>query len=227
MRRPRRCRRCRRPARPAKAGATVWTRGAVSACARLARHASRSGAQSRPSASNSRAVAARDAPRLRGSGRAGRARSAASRARAGRTARARATSPGIRTPRRRRRSRTRCSSSAAWQAAEPPPLRGQPAVESRVAVDLQALEEVAVEQCGQRPQALRSERLDALLRSPGRPRRIDEAVREIEPDGVAAGLDPPPAGLVDDAPDLAEAPAQLAARIVRARPTAARTAGCA
>ena len=44
--------------------------------------------------------------------------------------------------------------------------------------------------------------------------RIDEAVREVEPDGVAAGVDPPPAGLVDEAPDLAQAPAQLAARIV-------------
>ena len=44
--------------------------------------------------------------------------------------------------------------------------------------------------------------------------RIDEAVRQVEPDGVAAGVDAPPAGLVDDAPDLAQAPAQLAARIV-------------
>ena len=54
-----------------------------------------------------------------------------------------------------------------------------------------------------------------LLRRPGDLDRIDEAVREVEPDRVRLRIDPPPAGLVDEAPDLAEAPAKLAARIVR------------
>ena len=48
-------------------------------------------------------------------------------------------------------------------AAKSAPLRREPAVEARVAVDLQAVEKVAVEQRGQRSQPLGSKRLDALL----------------------------------------------------------------
>ena len=44
--------------------------------------------------------------------------------------------------------------------------------------------------------------------------RIDGAAHEIQPDSVALGLDPALGGVVDERPDLAEAPAQLAARIV-------------
>ena len=100
-------------------------------------------------------------------------------------------------------------------AAKTAPLSDEPAVEDRVAVDLQPFEKVAGEQRGQRSQPLRSERLDALLGRAGDLDRIDEAVRQVEPDGVGGGVHPLPAGLVDDAPDLAETPAQLAARIVR------------
>ena len=57
---------------------------------------------------------------------------------------------------------------------------------------------------------------DVAVRTPsGHLQRIDGALAEVEPDHVGAGLDPPPARLVHDAPDLAQAPAQLPARVVR------------
>jgi hypothetical protein len=100
-------------------------------------------------------------------------------------------------------------------AAESAPLRRHPIVESGAAVDLQAIEKVAVEQRGQCAQPLGLERLDAFLGRPGDLYRIDRTAGEIEPDGVAAGLDSAPGSLVNSVPDLAQAPAQLAARIVR------------
>src|SRR6185436_11406425 len=99
-------------------------------------------------------------------------------------------------------------------AAKSAPLRGEPTVEAWVAVDLQAVEKLTIEQSGQRAQPLWVERLDALLGGSGDLDGIDEAIRQVELDGIPAGLDPAPAGLVDDAPELAEAPAQLPARIV-------------
>ena len=99
-------------------------------------------------------------------------------------------------------------------AAESPPLRGQPAVEGRVAVDFQALEKIAVEQHRQRSLTFRCERLDALVNRAGDLDRIDETMRQVEADHVAAGLDALAVAVVDDAADLAQAPAQLSARIV-------------
>ena len=99
-------------------------------------------------------------------------------------------------------------------AAESTPLRREPAIENRAASISQAVEKVSVEQRGEGLQPLRRERLDALLRCPGDLNGIDEAVGQVEPDGVAAGVDPSPTRLVEDAPDLAETPAKLAARIV-------------
>ena len=174
----------------------------------------RSGAVSRPSPSNSRAVAAR------------------------------CSSPSRIWPRRAnalsRSSWTRGSKGASWShcsrygnasssgsaldemleqggvaAAESPALGGEPAVEDRAAADLQALEELAAEQRGQRPLPVRWELLDAFAGRAGHLDRVDETVREVEPHGVAAGLDALLAALVDQAPDLAETPAELAARVVR------------
>src|SRR3546814_3639543 len=64
-------------------------------------------------------------------------------------------------------------------------------------------------------QSRRRERLDALLGCAGDLDRIDEAIRKSKLDGIGAGVDPGSAGLIDDASDFAQAPAQLAARIVR------------
>ena len=72
--------------------------------------------------------------------------------------------------------------------AEATPLRDQPAVEVRAAVDLQPIQEVTDEQPGQRSQPLRIERLDPRLGRAGDLDDIDEAAGKIERDRVAAGL---------------------------------------
>ena len=99
-------------------------------------------------------------------------------------------------------------------AAESPPLSGEPAVEHRAAVDFQAVQKVSVEQPGKRSLPLRGERPDALFDGAGDFDRIDEAIRQVEPDRVVAREDALAAALVDNAPDLAEAPTQLPPRIV-------------
>jgi hypothetical protein len=98
--------------------------------------------------------------------------------------------------------------------AQPPPLRDQPGIEGRAAVDLQALQEIAPKQVGERAQPFRRERVEPVLDRARNFRRIDETVREVEPDHVAIGIDTAAAGRVHDPPQLAQRPAQLAARIV-------------
>jgi ubiquinone/menaquinone biosynthesis C-methylase UbiE len=100
------------------------------------------------------------------------------------------------------------------QAPEPAPLRHEPGLESRAAVDLQAIEKIAGVERLEGLQLRRRHGLEVLF-GPGDLDRIDGAVRKIDPDAVALRLDPAPGRLVDQAPDLAEAPAQLAARVVR------------
>ena len=111
-----------------------------------------------------------DAPRLPESGRAGRAWSAGSRGHADRTAQAR--SHLSRYPKRFvvGNAPDEMLQQGGVAAAESPPLGGEPAVEDRAAVDLQALEEVAVEQPGQRPLPLRARASRCPPRSRGRPR---------------------------------------------------------
>src|SRR5262245_26337217 len=97
---------------------------------------------------------------------------------------------------------------------ESPPLRGEPAVEDRAAGDLQALQKIAIDQCGERAQSFRRERFDALPGRTGNLDGIDEGIRQVELNGVPAGGDAPGPALVHDAPDLAQAPAELSPRIV-------------
>ena len=99
--------------------------------------------------------------------------------------------------------------------AEAPPLGGEPAVEGGTAFDFQSFQEVAVEKRGQRLLAFRRERVDSRFGRAGDLERVDEAIREVEPDGVVAGFDAAAARSVNEPPDLAQAPAQLPARIVR------------
>jgi hypothetical protein len=61
-------------------------------------------------------------------------------------------------------------------AAESPALGGQPPVEDGAAADRQALQEVTVEQGGQRPLPIGRERLDALAGRAADLDRVDEAV---------------------------------------------------
>ena len=99
-------------------------------------------------------------------------------------------------------------------AAKPAALRREPAVEGGAAVDLQAVEEIPGEQGGERSQPLRRERLGSSWAARATSIASTRAVRQIEPDGVRLGVDPAPPGLVDKAPDLAQAPTKLAARVV-------------
>ncbi len=98
--------------------------------------------------------------------------------------------------------------------AEAASLRHKPAAEGRAAIDLQTFKEVSGERCGKHSQPIRSERLDALLTRTADLDRIDPAVGEIEPDRIGSCFDPSPTRLIDKAPDLAEAPAKFAPRIV-------------
>ena len=70
-------------------------------------------------------------------------------------------------------------------AAESPPLSGEPAGEHRAAVDFQTVQKVSVEQPGKRSLPLRGERPNALFDGEGDFDRIDEAIRQVEPDRVA------------------------------------------
>ncbi len=99
--------------------------------------------------------------------------------------------------------------------AKPAALSREPTVERGVSVDLQAGEKFPIEQRRQPPQPFRRQRIDALLGPPGNLKRVDEAIRQIESDGISLRLNPLPASIVDHAPELAEAPAQFPAWIVR------------
>ncbi len=99
--------------------------------------------------------------------------------------------------------------------AKPAALREQPAVEMRAAIDLQALQEVAGEQRGKPSQLLGGQLLDPIQHGAGDREDIDEAVAQVERHRVVTGLDPSPARLVENAPELAQGPAKLASRIVR------------
>lgn len=98
--------------------------------------------------------------------------------------------------------------------AESPPLGGEPAVEDQAAVEFQPLEKVSIEEHGQRPQPIRREPLDAPLDHTGDLDGIDEAIRQVEFDGILPRPDASAGGFVDEAADLAEAPAELSLRIV-------------
>ena len=177
------------------------------------RQANPSVAQSCPSLSNSRAVAARCSSPSRSRPRAA---SACSSARA-RRIEGRQREPGFQG--RNRSSRIGLRDAMFQQrhvaGAEAVALRGQPGVERGAAVDLQPFEKLAREQtrtarAGARPGLLR-----CLLRPPGRSRSHRPASREIQPHRVAARIDARPAGRIDQPADLAQAPAQLAARVLR------------
>jgi hypothetical protein len=99
--------------------------------------------------------------------------------------------------------------------AELAPLGAEPGAESRTAIHFQSFKEFPLEQREQRLLLGRREQVAAPAHRADDFHRIDPAVAHVDPDRVRGRLDPAAAGLVDEAPDLAEAPAQLATRIVR------------
>ena len=94
-------------------------------------------------------------------------------------------------------------------------LRHKPAVEVWAAVHLQPIQELTDKQPGKRAQVVRIKRLDARLGRAGDLHDVNEAVGKIERDGITARLNSAASGLINDTPDLAEAPAQFAPRVVR------------
>src|SRR5690606_38699541 len=90
--------------------------------------------------------------------------------------------------------------------AESSSLGGEPAAEERAAADFQPLEEVAADPRRQLAQALRAGRPRVLVPGASHVACSDEAIGEVQPDGVVAGLHARATRLVDDAADLAEAP---------------------
>jgi len=100
-------------------------------------------------------------------------------------------------------------------STEVPALGREPPAEHGAAVDLEALKEIPLEQQLEASLRLWAQRRDAFFDGTCDLDRVNEAIGEVEPDRVPAAHDAlPPLG-VDKGPDLAEAPAQLAARIVR------------
>src|SRR5690606_490471 len=98
-------------------------------------------------------------------------------------------------------------------AAKAPALRREPTREGRAALDLEPLEEVAFEKRAERAKLLRCERREACLDRGGDLHRVDEGAAALEPDRVLAALEARRLS-VDDLAQLAQAPAQLPARVV-------------
>ena len=138
--------------------------------------ASRIGAASSPSASNSRAVAARCSSPSRSRPRAA---SACSSALVHARIERRQREPGFQVTEQvfAIGLRDEMLQQRHVAGAEAAPLRGQPGVERRAAVDLQPFEKLAREQRAQRAQALGRDCCDACFGRAGDLDRIDEAVR--------------------------------------------------
>src|SRR5690606_27452495 len=94
-------------------------------------------------------------------------------------------------------------------------LCGQPRIKGVRAIDFESLEKVAGELTGKSLQPFRVQRADATLHHMRNLDRIDLAVGEIESDKIALRIHALSTGIVDDWAELAQAPAQFAARIVR------------
>src|SRR5262249_50895855 len=101
------------------------------------------------------------------------------------------------------------------ERAEALPLGREPAGELRVAVDVDGFEEVAGDPVGDVGEPLERDGADAGLEGPRELDGVDGAVGEVELDLIrSAGDHPAPPLVVEDAAELAQAPAELAARIV-------------
>jgi hypothetical protein len=101
----------------------------------------------------------------------------------------------------------------ALDASEPAALRDEPGIEGGAAVQFETVQKLARESIGHSAQGRQGLQRDALRGDPVELQGIDMAARQVEAHRVALG--PDPAGFAHEAPDLAQGPAQLAARVVR------------
>src|SRR5258707_10850834 len=100
-------------------------------------------------------------------------------------------------------------------APETPPLRREPILEKRAAVNFQPVQKITDKQLGQVRKPLWIERLDPRLQRRRDCPGIDPAIGKIKGDRIARCHDPAVLRFVKNAAQLAETPAQLAARVVR------------
>ena len=85
--------------------------------------------------------------------------------------------------------------AAGAQAAS---LRNQPIVEGGTAIDIDVFQNLAAEKRDELAQPFDRELCKAVLRRLRDLGNVDDAIRNIEPDRVAAVIDPLPARLVDN-----------------------------
>jgi len=93
-------------------------------------------------------------------------------------------------------------------------LGDQPRIELRASLDLQLIQKVADEQRRQSPQPHRRQPIDPLMRRACDLHHVNEAVGKVEPDRISVRFEPSATAVAEEAPDLAEAPAKLGARVI-------------
>ena len=98
-------------------------------------------------------------------------------------------------------------------SAKAAPLRDQPAVEERARAQFEALKEFAFKERLKAPLTVECERLDPPLRRANDFERVDETIREIELDRILSRENTHARRVVEQAPDFAQAPAKLPARV--------------
>src|SRR5262249_26754049 len=102
--------------------------------------------------------------------------------------------------------------------AQQPTLRAEPVGELRIAIRLEAVCELAGEERHELTERVRRNLLDARLHRARHFGDVDEAACEIQRYRIAFGYDARAVGVIQHASQLAQAPAQLATRIVRSVP---------
>src|SRR6185295_830117 len=98
---------------------------------------------------------------------------------------------------------------------ESPSLRDKPAVEKRVAVDLDALQKISADQPGQHSLPPGRKCSDPLFCRAGNFQCVDEAIGKVQSDRICIRVDTLFAGFIDYSSKFAERPPEFSARIVR------------
>src|SRR4051812_14860200 len=99
-------------------------------------------------------------------------------------------------------------------APESPPLRDEPAVEVRIAIDLDAFQKISTDERGQLLLSQGRKCPDAPFNCACNLECIDNAIGEVQSDSVSAGVNTLFCRFIDDASELAQAPTKFSARVV-------------
>ena len=98
------------------------------------------------------------------------------------------------------------------------PLAGKPTFETGAAFDLQAFEKLALKKLGANSEIFHRHVVQGLAHQGAYRQRIDETIPGFQAHTLAIRLEALAIGRVEQGPQLAQAPAQLAARVVRSIP---------